>query len=62
MIGHFIEIDHVIAGEDLYGGTHRLLTFIKDTNKVNVQHLDTTNTELIKSNITPETKMIDPQL
>ncbi|ODV94144.1 hypothetical protein PACTADRAFT_51029 [Pachysolen tannophilus NRRL Y-2460] len=41
--------DEVIAGDDLYGGTDRLLT---------ISQYDTTNTKLIKSKITKETKMI----
>ncbi|TRM64441.1 Cys/Met metabolism PLP-dependent enzyme-domain-containing protein [Schizophyllum amplum] len=35
--------DEVIAGDDLYGGTNRLLTFIKTHVGVTVHHVDTTN-------------------
>lgn len=50
--------DEVIAGDDLYGGTHRLLTYMNNKGDLKVHHYDTTNTELIKSKITPKTKMI----
>lgn len=50
--------DHVIAGDDLYGGTHRLLTYLNKKGDLNVSHHDTTNTELIKLKITSQTKMI----
>lgn len=50
--------DEVIAGDDLYGGTHRLLTYLNSKGDLKVHHYDTTNTELIKSKITKNTKMI----
>lgn len=50
--------DEVIAGDDLYGGTHRLLTYMNNKGDLKVHHHDTTNTELIKSKITPAIKMI----
>lgn len=50
--------DEVIAGDDLYGGTHRLLTYLNKKGDLKVFHHDTTNTELIKSKISKNTKMI----
>lgn len=50
--------DEVIAGDDLYGGTHRLLTYMNRKGDLKVHHYDTANTELIKSKITRKTKMI----
>lgn len=50
--------DEVIAGDDLYGGTHRLLTYLHNKGDLKVSHWDTTNTELIKLKITQRTKMI----
>ncbi|KAH9966258.1 cystathionine beta-lyase [Lactifluus volemus] len=35
--------DEVIAGDDLYGGTNRLLTYLKTHGGVIVHHVDTTN-------------------
>ncbi|GME73201.1 unnamed protein product [[Candida] boidinii] len=50
--------DEVLAGEDLYGGTHRLLTYLNNKGDLKVSHYDTTNLELIKSKITKDIKMI----
>ncbi|KAJ6570174.1 Cys/Met metabolism PLP-dependent enzyme-domain-containing protein [Mycena vulgaris] len=35
--------DEIIAGDDLYGGTNRLLTYIRSHGGVIVHHVDTTN-------------------
>lgn len=35
--------DEVIAGDDLYGGTNRLLTYLKSHGGVTVHHVDTTD-------------------
>ncbi|KAF7985652.1 hypothetical protein HWV62_2177 [Athelia sp. TMB] len=35
--------DEVIAGDDLYGGTNRLLTYLKTHGGVTIHHVDTTN-------------------
>ena len=50
--------DKVLAGDDLYGGTHRLLTYMNNKGDLRVEHWDTANTELFLSKITPDTKMI----
>lgn len=50
--------DEVLAGDDLYGGTNRLLTYLNKKGDLKVQHWDTTNTELFTSKITDNTKMI----
>lgn len=50
--------DEVIAGDDLYGGTHRLLTYLNNKGDLKVHHYDTTNTELLVSKIHSGTKMI----
>lgn len=50
--------DEVIAGDDLYGGTHRLLTFMNKTGAVKLKHIDTTNTEVVKSTLSSNTKML----
>lgn len=34
--------DEIIAGNDLYGGSNRLLTYIKEHNGVTTHHVDTT--------------------
>ncbi|KNF03740.1 hypothetical protein PSTG_03262 [Puccinia striiformis f. sp. tritici PST-78] len=37
--------DEIIAGNDLYGGSNRLLTYIKEHNGITTHHIDTTNLE-----------------
>jgi cystathionine beta-lyase/cystathionine gamma-synthase len=39
--------DEVIAGDDLYGGTNRLLTYLKTHVGVVVHHVDTTDPSLV---------------
>lgn len=50
--------DELIAGEDLYGGSHRLLHFYEKKHNIIINHYDTTNLNLIKSKISLKTKMI----
>lgn len=39
--------DEVIAGDDLYGGTNRLLTYLKTHGGVTVHHVDTTDPDSV---------------
>ncbi|KAH9481650.1 Cystathionine beta-lyase [Psilocybe cubensis] len=39
--------DEIIAGDDLYGGTNRLLTYIRTHVGVTIHHVDTTNPETL---------------
>ncbi|KAK4165195.1 cystathionine beta-lyase [Cladorrhinum sp. PSN259] len=50
--------DEVITGDDLYGGTNRLLTYLKNNQGVIVHHVDTTNPDLVKQVISPKTAMV----
>lgn len=50
--------DEVIAGEDLYGGTHRLLTYLHNKGDLKVGHYDTTDTALVQLKITKNTRMV----
>ncbi len=52
--------DHVIAMDDLYGGTYRLLTNVRDRSQgLQVSYVDMTNLSAIEKAITPgTTKMI----
>ncbi|KAA1082078.1 cystathionine beta-lyase [Puccinia graminis f. sp. tritici] len=40
--------DEIIAGNDLYGGSNRLLTYVKEHNGIITHHIDTTNLENLK--------------
>lgn len=50
--------DEVIAGDDLYGGTNRLLTYLKNHNGVIVHHVDTTDTKAVLPQLSDKTAMV----
>ncbi|KAK3306909.1 Cys/Met metabolism PLP-dependent enzyme-domain-containing protein [Chaetomium strumarium] len=50
--------DEVITGDDLYGGTNRLLTYLKNNQGVVVHHVDTTNAERVTEVISDKTAMV----
>ncbi|GAB1319071.1 cystathionine beta-lyase [Madurella fahalii] len=50
--------DEVITGDDLYGGTNRLLTYLKNNQGVIVHHVDTTNVDRVKEVISSKTSMV----
>ena len=51
--------DHVIASDDLYGGTYRLMEDVrKRTSSLNFSFVDFSNTENILKEIKPNTKML----
>lgn len=49
--------DHVIAGDDLYGGTNRLLRNVAIPMGIEVDFIDCTNLELIEKSIKPNTRV-----
>ncbi|KAK3391021.1 Cys/Met metabolism PLP-dependent enzyme-domain-containing protein [Podospora didyma] len=50
--------DEVITGDDLYGGTNRLLTYLKNNQGVVVHHVDTTNVDSVRAVLSPKTTMV----
>ncbi|KAM7202834.1 Cys/Met metabolism PLP-dependent enzyme domain containing protein [Rhypophila sp. PSN 637] len=50
--------DEVITGDDLYGGTNRLLTYLKNNQGVIVHHVDTTNLDKVKAALSDKTAMV----
>lgn len=51
--------DHVIAMDDLYGGTYRLFEKVKTrTNHLSFSFVDISDTQNIETHITPKTRMI----
>lgn len=50
--------DHLIVGDDVYGGTYRLLTKVLDKFGLTVSFVDTTDLSLVKDALTTETKAI----
>jgi cystathionine gamma-lyase len=50
--------DHVIAGDDMYGGTFRLMDKVIRHNGVQFSYVDLTRTENFTAALRPETKMV----
>lgn len=49
--------DEVITGDDLYGGTNRLLKFLSTNGGIIVHHVDTTDPEKVRKAVTSKTAM-----
>ena len=50
--------DEVVTGDDLYGGTNRLLKYLAANMEIVVHHVDTTKPEMIKQVLGPKTAMV----
>jgi len=50
--------DEVITGDDLYGGTNRLLKYLSTHGGIIVHHVDTTDPSRIRSVVSPKTAMV----
>ncbi|QUC20815.1 uncharacterized protein UV8b_05056 [Ustilaginoidea virens] len=50
--------DEVITGDDLYGGTHRLLTYMATNQGIVVHHVDTTRVDAVQSRMSDKTAMV----
>ncbi|KAL8951076.1 MAG: hypothetical protein Q9222_002916 [Ikaeria aurantiellina] len=50
--------DEVVTGDDLYGGTNRLLKFLSTHGGIIVHHIDTTNPEKVRRVLGPKTAMV----
>ena len=49
--------DHVVVGEDLYGGTYRLFTRVLERYGLTFTYVDTTDLKAVRAAITPATKL-----
>jgi cystathionine beta-lyase len=50
--------DEVITGDDLYGGSNRLLKYLSTNGGIIVHHVDTTDPECVKAVISDKTAMV----
>ena len=50
--------DHIVCGDDVYGGVTRLLDNIIVQQGLSVSYVDTTNTDAVRAAITPATRML----
>ena len=50
--------DEVVTGDDLYGGTNRLLKYLSTHGGIIVHHVDTTTPERVQEVLSPKTAMV----
>lgn len=50
--------DEVVTGDDLYGGTNRLLKYLATHGGIVVHHVDTTNPESVRAVVSSKTAMV----
>ncbi|KAL4869398.1 hypothetical protein BDV12DRAFT_168082 [Aspergillus spectabilis] len=50
--------DEVVTGDDLYGGTNRLLKYLSTNGGIIVHHVDTTNPDAVKEVLNNKTAMV----
>jgi cysteine-S-conjugate beta-lyase len=50
--------DEVVTGDDLYGGTNRLLKYLASNGGIIVHHVDTTDVEAVKRVLSEKTAMV----
>lgn len=50
--------DEVVTGDDLYGGTNRLLKYLATNGGIIVHHVDTTNPEKVREVVNTKTSMV----
>lgn len=50
--------DEVVTGDDLYGGTNRLLKYLHENNGIKVFHVDTTEIAPVQAVLSPKTAMV----
>ena len=50
--------DHIVCGDDVYGGVTRLLYNVTAQQGLSITYVDTTNTDAVKAAITSKTKML----
>jgi cystathionine beta-lyase/cystathionine gamma-synthase len=50
--------DHVVAGDDIYGGTYRLMHHVSNRAGITVDLIDTTDPTNVERAITPATKLV----
>ena len=50
--------DHVIVGQDVYGGTHRLFTQVYEDYDLAFDFIDTTNLDAVANAVTPATQLV----
>ncbi|MFB6243591.1 MAG: cystathionine gamma-synthase [Halobaculum sp.] len=50
--------DHVVAGDDVYGGTHRIFTQVYEEYDLSFDFVDTTDHDAVRDALRPETELV----
>ena len=50
--------DEAVTGDDLYGGSNRLLKYMSTNQGINVKHVDTTSLPAVQAALSPKTAMV----
>jgi cystathionine gamma-lyase len=58
ILGMFKQGDHVIAGDDMYGGTYRLFDKVVRHHGIEFSYVDLTQPENLRASVKPQTKLI----
>ncbi len=58
VISLFKHGDHIICGNDVYGGTHRLFTYTKEQFNIDVSFIPMTDPEVVRKSLRKNTKAI----
>ena len=58
LVGRLSQGDHVVAGNDLYGGTYRLFTQVFERYGMSFTFVDTTDLAQVEAAMTPATKLV----
>ncbi|MDE0914327.1 MAG: cystathionine gamma-synthase [Planctomycetota bacterium] len=58
LLGRFVPGDHIVAGNDLYGGTYRIFTQVYERYGIQFTFADTTDPDAVRAAMTDATRMI----
>jgi cystathionine gamma-lyase len=58
VLGRFVPGDHIVAGNDLYGGTYRIFTQVYERYGIQFTFADTTDPDAVRAAMTDATRMI----
>ncbi|MDP6386705.1 MAG: cystathionine gamma-synthase, partial [Planctomycetota bacterium] len=58
LLGRFVPGDHIVAGNDLYGGTYRIFTQVYERYGIQFTFVDTTDSDAVRAAVTDATRMV----
>jgi len=58
LLGRFVPGDHIVAGNDLYGGTYRIFTQVYERYGIQFTFVDATDSDAVRAAVTDATRMV----